>query len=50
VLEVVINGRYGWLPFEPTVAQSIEPPTDLRDLVWASRPTWSSSTTAIPSR
>lgn len=34
-LEVVINGRYGWLPFEHMAALAIEPVADLRDLVWA---------------
>lgn len=35
VLEVVINGRYGWLPIEHLSELSIEPVADLRDLVWA---------------
>ena len=35
VLEVVINGRYGWLPFGALAKLSIEAPVDLRDLVWA---------------
>jgi len=35
VLEVVINGRYGWLPFVHLREATIEPVTDLRDLVWA---------------
>ncbi len=35
VLEVIINGRYGWLPFFNLHKIVIEPPTDLRDLVWA---------------
>ena len=34
-LEVIINGRYGWLPFMHLRALSIEPVADLRDLVWA---------------
>jgi len=34
VLEVVINGRYGWLPFAHLRRLSIEPVADLRDLVW----------------
>jgi type VI secretion system protein ImpE len=34
VLEVVINGRYGWLPFSALTKVRIEAPTDLRDLVW----------------
>lgn len=35
VLEVIINGRYGWLPFQHLSALDIEPVADLRDLVWA---------------
>jgi type VI secretion system protein ImpE len=35
VLEVIINGRYGWLPMVHCRAFSIEPVEDLRDLVWA---------------
>jgi type VI secretion system protein ImpE len=35
VLEVIINGRYGWVPFVHLREVTIEPVTDLRDLVWA---------------
>ncbi|MDQ2779484.1 MAG: virulence protein SciE type [Pseudomonadota bacterium] len=35
VLEVIVNGRYGWLPFMHLRSIEIEPVTDLRDLVWA---------------
>ncbi len=35
VLEVVINGRYGWLPFMHLQSLVVEPVEDLRDLVWA---------------
>lgn len=35
VLEVIINGRYGWLPFVHLSQVDIEPVADLRDLVWA---------------
>lgn len=35
VLEVIINGRYGWLPYSSLQKISIEPPSDLRDLVWS---------------
>jgi type VI secretion system protein ImpE len=35
VLEVIINGRYGWLPFIHLNKVDIEPVADLRDLVWA---------------
>jgi type VI secretion system protein ImpE len=34
VLEVLINGRYYWLPFECARSIVIEQPTDLRDVVW----------------
>ena len=34
VLEVIINGRYFWLPFFRIRRIAIEPPTDLRDQVW----------------
>ena len=35
VLEVVINGRYGWVPFSELTQVTIEAPADLRDMVWA---------------
>jgi type VI secretion system protein ImpE len=34
VCEAVINGRYYWVPFERLARIELEPPTDLRDLVW----------------
>ena len=34
VLEVVINGRYYWVPFSRLSKVVIEAPTDLRDMVW----------------
>jgi type VI secretion system protein ImpE len=34
MLEVVVNGRYGWLPFQRMRAMRLEAPADLRDLVW----------------
>jgi type VI secretion system protein ImpE len=34
VLEAVINGRYYWVPFSRLSSVSIEPPEDLRDMVW----------------
>jgi type VI secretion system protein ImpE len=34
VLEVIINGRYFWLPFTQVQSLEIEPPSDLRDTVW----------------
>jgi len=35
VLEVIMNGRYYWVPFANLARVSVEKPTDLRDLVWA---------------
>jgi type VI secretion system protein ImpE len=35
VLEAVVNGRYCWVPFSALSRVRIEPPEDLRDLVWA---------------
>lgn len=34
VLEAVINGRYYWVPFSRLSKVEIEPPEDLRDMVW----------------
>lgn len=34
VCEVIVNGQYYWMPFESCSAIKIEPPSDLRDLVW----------------
>ncbi|QEW19748.1 Protein of avirulence locus involved in temperature-dependent protein secretion [Marinibacterium anthonyi] len=34
VLEVIVNGRYFWLPFDQITALAMEDPTDLRDAVW----------------
>lgn len=35
VLEALIDGKYYWVPFERLAGLAIEPPADLRDLVWA---------------
>jgi type VI secretion system protein ImpE len=35
VLEVILEGRYNWIPFCRVRQVLIEPITDLRDLVWA---------------
>ncbi|MET0335230.1 MAG: type VI secretion system accessory protein TagJ [Rhizobacter sp.] len=35
VLEVVLNGRYTWVPFEALSAVTVDEPEDLRDMVWA---------------
>lgn len=34
LLEVVVNGRYFWMPFDAIANMTIEPPADLRDAVW----------------
>lgn len=34
VLEAVINGRYYWVPFSRLSKIEVEPPEDLRDMVW----------------
>ena len=34
VLEAVINGRYYWVPFSRLSRIELEPPEDLRDMVW----------------
>ena len=34
VCEAVINGRYCWVPFARLARVQIEPPADLRDVVW----------------
>lgn len=34
VLEVIVNGKYYWLPFASISSLSIEEPADLRDTVW----------------
>lgn len=34
VLEVIVNGRYFWLPFSAIDTLTMEPPVDLRDAVW----------------
>lgn len=34
VLEAIINGRYYWVPFSRMARIEIEPPADLRDMVW----------------
>lgn len=34
VCEVIVNGQYYWLPFESCAAIKIDPPADLRDMVW----------------
>ena len=41
VLEVILEGKYYWVPFSRITKVEIEKPSDLRDLVWApARFTW----------
>jgi type VI secretion system protein ImpE len=35
VCEAMLNGKYYWIPFERLSRIEVEPPTDLRDLIWA---------------
>jgi type VI secretion system protein ImpE len=34
MLEAIVNGRYFWIPFERISRIEVEPPADLRDVVW----------------
>jgi type VI secretion system protein ImpE len=36
VCEAIIDGKYYWVPFERLARVKVEPPADLRDVVWAS--------------
>ncbi|HEU0200026.1 MAG TPA: type VI secretion system accessory protein TagJ [Burkholderiaceae bacterium] len=48
VLEVVMNGRYYWVPFARIGTVRIEAPTDLRDAVWTpANFTWSNGGEAV---
>jgi type VI secretion system protein ImpE len=41
VMEVLMEGKYYWVPFERVSRVALEPPTDLRHLVWLpARFTW----------
>ena len=35
VLEVIVNGRYAWIPFAGIGKLTVDKPEDLRDFVWA---------------
>lgn len=54
MLEAIIEGRYFWVPFHRIRALELEPPADLRDLVWApAHVTWANggqSVALIPTR
>ena len=34
LLEIIVNGRYFWMPFTSIAKAKFEPPVDLRDAVW----------------
>lgn len=34
VLEIIVNGRYFWMPFSAILTLKVDPPEDLRDSVW----------------
>lgn len=34
VLEIIVNGKYFWLPFDAIEALKVDEPADLRDAVW----------------
>jgi type VI secretion system protein ImpE len=36
VLELIVNGQYYWVPLEDIESLKVDPPVDLRDLVWIS--------------
>jgi len=36
VCEAIIDGKYYWVPFERLASVKVDPPSDLRDVVWAS--------------
>ena len=54
LLEVIMDGKYYWVPFSRIQKLHTEPPTDLRDFVWtAAQFTWTNGGAApgfIPSR
>jgi type VI secretion system protein ImpE len=35
VCEIIVNGQYYWMPFESCSGIQIDPPADLRDMVWS---------------
>jgi len=35
VLEIIVNGKFYWLPFASIASLSVEEPADLRDCVWS---------------
>ncbi|MCU0970611.1 MAG: virulence protein SciE type [Gammaproteobacteria bacterium] len=48
VLELVVNGRYSWVPFSRIRRLALEEPSDLRDLVWLpAHVTWTNGGEAV---
>jgi type VI secretion system protein ImpE len=48
VLEVIVNGRYVWVPFMRIARIEIDPPGDLRDAVWtAATFTWTNGAQTV---
>jgi type VI secretion system protein ImpE len=48
ILEAILNGRYYWIPFQRIRRLQLEPPADLRDVVWAAaRFTWDNGGEAV---
>jgi type VI secretion system protein ImpE len=34
ILEIIVNGKYYWMPFDAMASLRLDPPEDLRDAVW----------------
>ncbi|MBQ5963910.1 type VI secretion system accessory protein TagJ [Massilia sp. ZL223] len=48
VLEAIVNGRYFWIPLCRIASVELEPPSDLRDIVWtAATFTWTNGATTV---
>ncbi|MCC6229633.1 MAG: tetratricopeptide repeat protein [Phycisphaerales bacterium] len=48
MLEIIVDGRYYWAPFERIRELKIEKPADLRDMVWApAQITWSTAAATV---
>lgn len=48
MLELIVDGRYYWAPFERIRELKIESPADLRDMVWApAQLTWSTAAATV---
>jgi len=54
MLEVIVNGRYYWAPFDRIREVRLDPPEDLRDIIWMpAQMTWANggqTVALIPSR